>query len=339
MGAGTGRAALLERVARATMRYPFKIWGFGESIAMEALLAVGGAGRAHAAGLLEGWARDAGPLRADPLAHVAPGVPLLRLYEATGEPALLDRARELATILTGMPVGTSGARIHRPDLAGWEHEVWVDCMHLDGPFLAHLGVVTGESAWVEQGAELLLTHARALQDARTGLFSHGFNDATGWPNRVHWGRGQGWALLGLADTAPALPPGSPAREEAVQRLAAQVAGLAATEAESGAWHTVVDAPETYLEPSVGAFVALGVGRALRAGLVGGGYRALVARARAAITDAVAPAGELAGVSDATPVGDDAAHYGARGRGVFPWGQGPALLALLEAVPGGGESGG
>jgi unsaturated rhamnogalacturonyl hydrolase len=180
----------------------------------------------------------------------------------------------------------------------------------------------------------LLSHARVLQDERSGLFSHGFNDATGRPNRVHWGRGQGWALLGLADTAPALPSESPARAEAVQRLGAQIAGLAATEAEPGVWHTVVDAPETYLEPSVGAFVALGVHRAIRAGLVGDEYDALVSRAMSTITAAVAPAGELLGVSDATPVGDDAAHYGARGRGVFPWGQGPALLALLEA----GEAG-
>lgn len=325
------RVALLNRVARATARYPFKVWGFGESIVMEALLGAGGEGRALAVALLERWAREAGVLRDDPLAHVAPGVPLLLLHAATREAALLERAKELAGVLTGLAIGANGARIHRPDLVGWEHEVWVDCMHLDGPFLAHLAIATGDPSWAGHAADLLLSHARVLQDERSGLFAHGFDDATGRANGVYWGRGQGWALLGLADTAEHLSLDHPARPEIRQRLAAQIAGLAATEARSGAWHTVVDAPETYLEPSVGAFVALGVGRAIRANLVGAGYGALAGCALATTIAGIAPTGELVGVSDATPVGEDAAHYGARGRGVFPWGQGPALLALLEAA--------
>jgi unsaturated rhamnogalacturonyl hydrolase len=327
-----GEHTLPEALARTTRRYPFKIWGFGESIAMEGLLAAGGEHHAWAAELIGRWAHTAGPLGADPLAHVAPGVPLLQVYEATGDPVLLARARQLATVLTGLRPGAHGARIHRPDLAGWEHEVWVDCLHLDGPFLAMLARVTGEPDWFDHAADLLLTHARVLQDDRTGLFSHGFDDAAGRANGVHWGRGQGWALLGLADTIAMLPDGHPARPEVAQRLAALVGGLAATEAAPGVWHTVVDAPATYREPSVGAFVALGVGRALRHGLVAREYAPLVRRAWEATAAGITPDGALAGVSDATPVGAAAAHYGGRGRGVFPWGQGPALLAALRVAP-------
>jgi rhamnogalacturonyl hydrolase YesR len=74
---------------------------------------------------------------------------------------------------------------------------------------------------------------------------------------------------------------------------------------------------------------LGVGRAVRAGLIGAEYVSMAARALNATRAMIDGSGALAGVSDATPVGMDAAHYAARGRGVFPWGQGPALLALLE----------
>ncbi len=242
---------------------------------------------------------------------------------------LLACALELAAILEGSVVGRHGAQIHRPDLAGWEHEVWVDCMHLDGPFLAHLSVVTGEPRFADLAADLLLRHARVLQDERSGLFSHGFDDASGERNTVHWGRGQGWALLGLVDTLHNLPPEHPARAEATDRLHALVDGLASTEASPGAWHTVVDAPETYVESSVGAFVALGVGRGMRYGLLPDHWSALVERALAATLSNISPDGLLEGVSDATPVGANAAHYGARNRGSFPWGQGPALLALIE----------
>jgi unsaturated rhamnogalacturonyl hydrolase len=114
-----------------------------------------------------------------------------------------------------------------------------------------------------------------------------------------------------------------------QRLAGLVDGLAATEVEFGQWSTVVDHPETYLEPSASAFVALGVGRAIRSGFLDATGDELAARAWRAASDRVAPNGTLPAVSDATPVGATVEHYGSRPRGVFPWGQGPLLLAAIE----------
>jgi rhamnogalacturonyl hydrolase YesR len=322
-------ARWLDPIARATARCRFKVWGFGESIAMEGLLAAGGDHHAFARTLIVDWARGPVVLRDDPLAHVAPGVPLLTLIAETDDRDLWDRAVELATLLANMTPGSAGARIHRPDLSGWEHEVWVDCMHLDGPFLARLGAMAGDGRWTDLAVELLLGHARVLQDETSGLFSHGFDDATGRRNGVHWGRGQGWALLGLVDTLHLLPNDHPRRAEVQQRLDALVAALAATEREPGAWPTVVDRPETYRESSVGAFVALGVGRAIRHRLVPADYLPLADRAWAAVVANLTPEGDLRGVSNATPVGDTVAHYDFRARGVYPWGQGVALLAAVE----------
>jgi rhamnogalacturonyl hydrolase YesR len=168
-----------------------------------------------------------------------------------------------------------------------------------------------------------------LQDEASGLFSHGFDDATGKPNKVHWGRGQGWALLGLVDTLHLLPAGSAGYVEIRERLAALIAGLARWEQEPGRWSTVIDRPETYREASVSAFAALGIKRAMRSGFVEQDYSGLVQRAWGATLEQIAPTGELMGVSDATPVGTDAAHYDARPLGTHPWGQGPALLAAVE----------
>lgn len=330
-----GLPDLVTVMANATARYPFKRWGFGESIAIEALIEAGGEPGQMAADLVRDWARDHEPLANDPLAHVAPGVPLLMLAgrDSVQRESLLGCARELAAVFAGSAIGRHGAQIHRPDLDGWEHEVWVDCMHLDGPFLSLLARLTGDDSYADLAGEILLGHARVLQDERSGLFSHGFDDAAGWPNGVHWGRGQGWALLGLIDTAANLPGGHPARDEIAQRLDRLMRGLAATEAETGTWHTVVDAPDTYLESSVGAFVALGAGRGMRVGLLPRTWSALADRSWQATVRRISVDGVLDGVSDATPVGPDAAHYGARGRGGFPWGQGPALLAAVERLHG------
>jgi rhamnogalacturonyl hydrolase YesR len=296
---------------------------------MEALLAAGGRHRAFARALIVSWAERARPLRDDPLAHVTPGVPLLILHEEQPDPLLWNRILELEEVLAHARCGSAGARIHRPDLAGWEHEVWVDCKHLDGPFLARLGRLTSDPARIDLAVELLLGHARVLQDGRSGLFSHGFNDATGQPNRVHWGRGQGWALLGLVDTLHEVPASHPGAKEIRERLDSLVRGLAECEQLPGVWSTVVDEPETYHEASVSAFVALGVGRAVAREFVSDDYALLVQRAWHATVEHLSPTGELLDVSDATPVGADAAHYDARPLGSHPWGQGPALLAAIE----------
>jgi len=326
---------LVNALAAETVRYSFKRWGFGESIAMEALINAGGEPGQVAASLVLDWASHHEPLANDPLAHVAPGVPLLILAERNSDQreALIGCAHELATVLARSTIGRHDAQIHRPDLDGWECEVWVDCMHLDGPFLSLLARVTGDNSYADLAADILLRHARVLQDERSGLFCHGFNDATGQANGVHWGRGQGWALLGLIDTAANLLDGHPARDEIRQRLYALMQELAANEAEPGTWHTVVDAPETYIETSVGAFVALGGERGIRSGLLPTTWFALVDRAWNATVQCVSADGALEGVSDATPVGPVAAHYGARERGSFPWGQGPALLAAVERFRG------
>jgi rhamnogalacturonyl hydrolase YesR len=317
----------LQMIAAALARLRYKVWGFGESIAMEALLRSGGAPADVAANLIRTWAYEHPPLASNPLSHVAPGVPLLMEWERTGDPALIRRALELGELHAQIQIGRHGARIHRPDLAGWENEVWVDNMHLTGPFLARLGAATGDARWHDLAADLLLSHARVLQDAG-GLFSHGFNDATGEANRVFWGRGQGWALLGLTDTLAWLPPDHPARRETGERLGALADALARTEASPGLWRTVLDHEETYLESSVGAFVALGVGEAVARRQIDARHGAMAERARAQLADFFNAAGEFSGTSDATPVGADAAHYAARPLGVFAWGQAPTLLALL-----------
>lgn len=317
-------------LAASLARYPFRVWGFGESIAMEALLAFGGDPARLAERLIRSWARSHPTLASNPLSHVAPGVPLLALAVRDGDSALLDRAIELAELHAHLRIGRHGARIHRPDLAGWEHEVWVDNMHLTGPFLARLGRVTGDARWSDLAGELILTHARVLQD-QAGLFSHGFDDASGRANGVFWGRGQGWALLGLTDTLVELSGDHPSRGEIAQRLRSLITGLARCENDErpGCWHTVLDRPDTYVESSVGAFVALGVGRAVSRGHAPASNTPMVERAKAALRAFVTEAGEFGGTSDATPVGPDPAHYAARPLGAYPWGQAPALLALLE----------
>jgi rhamnogalacturonyl hydrolase YesR len=135
--------------------------------------------------------------------------------------------------------------------------------------------------------------------------------------------------MGLVDTLILLPRDHPGRSELHQRLVALIDALGAAQDRSGLWHTVVDRPDTYLESTLAAMAAY----ALREGfahrvLDAAAHGRIEAKARAAMHREIAPDGTLQRVSDATPVGA-LATYASRPFGIFPWGQGPLLLALCQ----------
>jgi len=332
-GRRADRVALAAAATERTLAYPYRVWGFGEDVALRALLEVReitGDERpaAFVHDLVSGWSRQRAPL--GPPDHVAPGVPLLHLHAAHGDDHLLATALELGALLAGFP-RVDGIAVHRRDLGAWRDTIWVDCMALDAPFLTALGRAAGDDAWTAFGVEQLLAYASVLRDPETGLFHHGYDVAARRRSACRWARGNGWALHGLVDTLEALAPAHPARGEVVGILGALLAALAPRQDASGPWHTVLDDPTTPLENSTAAMFASAALKACRLGLVAPDLQravdAMNARAAAALAARVDADGGLR-VSTATPIGDRAT-YAERDDGVFPWGQGPLLLTLLE----------
>src|SRR5580704_2381981 len=263
------RDQLLQGAAQQAMKWQFRTWGFGESIALRGLLAA-----SHrldereflgfARGLVAGWLhRAARPSFED---HAAPGLELLLLYALTGEQDYLTAASHLAKLALHFPRGASGIRLHRPDLAGWSSQIWVDCLHIDPPFLAEFGLLTGESIWLDEAEDMLRRYAQLLQDEVTGLFWHGHEEHTGRNGRI-WARGNGWALLGLVETVPTLERAGRDTRNIRSVLLRLARGLDSFQAPSGLWHTVINAPETYEESTLAVMVAYAFSRAFRSGLL------------------------------------------------------------------------
>jgi unsaturated rhamnogalacturonyl hydrolase len=307
------------------------VWGFGEAIAMLGLLATArvtgdGRRRARVGALFDRWwaARSGTLTFAD---HTTPGVPLLML--ARGDSGWMPAALALGRLFATFPK-QSGVPVHRPDLESWSSHIWVDCLYTDGAFLALLARLTGDPAWEDLACEQALASVRVLWDDTRGLFVHGYDTATGRANAVHWGRGNGWALLGLLDLLRMLRPDHPAWNRLAEVVRCQVDALIALQDAGGHWHTVLDRPETYLETSVAAMMACALPAAARLGLAAAAAVEAGDRAFAAALRAVDESGALTGVSDATPAGD-LDTYATRPTGVFPWGQGPLLLALADRL--------
>jgi unsaturated rhamnogalacturonyl hydrolase len=343
---------VLRTVADGLVQMPYKTWMFGDSVAFEGMLAASrvlsdNSWLQFARGFLRAWATRALPyVRMD---CTAPGLAMCEVYRGSRDALVLEGA-----------LGLAGYLVSRPRIGGvyatWEHSplqrpygpaslterelelladppagVFIDCLHFDPPFFAALGSVTGDSKWMDEGADQAMGYVRLLQ-TDNGLFDHFVLDGSPETYGPGWGRGQGWALLGLLDVLELLPTGHRLRSDLEASAARLIAAMMRLQRPDGHWYAVVGDPDSGDETSTAAFMAAGMRRAVRMELAGEDAQTAADRGLDAALASTDEHGNLTGVSAAVNACTAASHYAHVPRGfVVPWGQGPLALAIAERL--------
>lgn len=342
----------MRAVAATLPRLPFETWNFGDSVGFEAMLAgsdaMGNEGLfSFAHGWMRSWATRARPYRL--LDCTAPGLAMVEVAERTGDGTLTSAAVGLARYLMSRPTldgvfevwektclmlpygGEALPADEAQLLAEPPPGVFVDCMHFDPPFFTALGKLTGDESLVDVGVQQALLYGSRLQQ-ESGLFDHfalrGVSDRTFGPG---WGRGQGWALLGLLDVIRLLGPDDVDRPTLAERAERLIRAMLELQLPDGHWSAVVTDPSSGVESSTAAFMAAGFRRAVRLGVIEEEeVRSAAQRALSAALDYTDEQGRLREVSAAVMACTRPSHYSHVPRGfLVPWGQGPLLLALTE----------
>ena len=353
----TETSARLRGAADLLLGYPYQGWFYGDSIGFEGLLAATelfGDDRyeAFAHAFILGWATRAEPYRE--MDNTVAGRALCQLAEATGDERLLEAGEGVARFLRTRPtIGDGawasfadaplrepygGAQLAPDEIALMTDTgpgVFVDCLHFDPPFFVHLGRLLGDRELVDAGAAQALAYVSMLQDLDTGLFHHFWLEQTRRAYIPGWGRGQGWALLGLLDVLEQLPRAHAAWDPLAQAMARLADAMASTQRSDGSWWAMAHEPASGTESSTAAFMAAGFHRGVEAGwLERETYLPRAERAWQATLGAVAENGEFTDVSAAVWSSTSQSHYHHVPRGfIVPWGQGPLLLAAaLWAAP-------
>jgi len=341
-------ARTLRTVADQLLTLGYRTWSFGDSVAFEGMVAASAVLEddrwlQFARGFTRGWATRSQPyVRLD---CTAPGLAMVQIYRATQDRLVLDGALGLAHYLMTRPriEGVFATWEHSPlqQPYGPEHltaqeealladppaGVFIDCLHFDPPFLAALGSATGEPLLVEEGARQAVGYVRLLQ-TESGLFDHFVLAGSPRTYGPGWGRGQGWALLGLLDLLDELPTEHPCRHELAGAAARLIAAMIRLQRDDGHWYAVVDDPGSGDETSTAAFMAAGMLRAAGTAVSGDQARASAHRALEAALESTGKDGILSGVSAAVNACTNPSHYAHVPRGfVVPWGQGSLALAL------------
>jgi unsaturated rhamnogalacturonyl hydrolase len=259
---------------------------------------------------------------------------LAYVYEKTGNPTYLpwlDAWAEWA--MHDLPRTRYGGMQHITYLTDNYQQLWDDTLMMTVMPLAKIGKLLNRPQYIAEAKKQFLTHIKYLFDTKTGLWFHGWTFEDGGHNfaNARWARGNSWVTIVIPEIIELLDLEStdPIRLHLIETLDAQVEALQRFQSESGAWHTLLDHPDSYLEASATAGFAYGILKAVRKRYISADYLPVAEKAIAAVLKDVDPKGELLNTSFGTGMGDSLQFYKDIPLTSMPYGQAMAIMALGE----------
>ena len=246
-----------------------------------------------------------------------------RLTSLAGHLALADAGRlDNNDAARGRALVAAAFVMARPSAEGFRFATgWTDDMFM-------LSSVISRTATAEQAAQLgtlLTTYANKLQRP-DGLFIHA-------PDGPHaWGRGNGFALLGVTEALTHLPNSWPDRARVLEIYRTHVKAMAARQSDDGSWRQVVDEPTSYRELTVTAMTVAALARGIAGGWIDRAtYEPILDRGWKAVAARVMADGTVRDVCSGTGAGPTKEYYLNRPvvNGADDRGGAMALLAAIE----------
>lgn len=173
------------------------------------------------------------------------------------------------------------------------HNEFSDSIFMGTTIVAQAGALTGERKYFDMADR----HLRFMQniDLRPdGLYRH--QSATD----AAWGRGNGFAAIGLALTLSELPREHPGYAHALESYRSHMAALLPHQNRDGLWRNVIDHPGAYAELTGTAMIGFAMLRGLERGWIDGrDYERAVDRAWLAVNSRTSSAGGFIDVCEST----------------------------------------
>jgi rhamnogalacturonyl hydrolase YesR len=207
------------------------------------------------------------------------------------------------------------------------HDQFSDSVFMGTTIVAQAGALTGERKYFDM-ADRHLRFMEKLDLRPDGLYRH--HPATD----AAWGRGNGFAALGLALTLSELPHDHPAYAHALKSYRALIRTLLPWQNRDGLWRNVINHPGTYAEFSGTAMIGFAIQRGLERGWIKGkDYRGAVDRAWLAVNSRTSFTGGLIDGCESTARMPSAEAYLTRAAilGDDPRGGAMAMLFATELM--------
>jgi hypothetical protein len=244
--------------------------------------------------------------------------------ELAVNPAVPEEERQSARKLA-----LEGAAQYRPDLPDQPArlgKLWTDDMFMQHTLIGRAGQLSGDSSYFDLMGRTLRHYISRIQ-RRDGLFIHAVDGPHGW------GRGNGFAALGLMEALTYFPKEHPDRAPIHAAYVKQMTALRGVQAPEGTWRQVIDHPESYREVTATAMNLAAMARGVRLGWLGPEFRPTVDRAWSGLLARIFEDGALADVCTGTGAGPTLRYYLERSAIFGPDDRGGAmcLLAAMEVA--------
>ena len=190
---------------------------------------------------------------------------MLMLYEATGKRAYLELAETINDFMMNKAERTADGGLSH---FNGKPQLWVDTLDMCCPVFSNLARLKKRPKLQEEAILQLEVFAKHLQDPKTGLYYHMWDEKSGEHTPSFWARGNGWVVMATVETLKNEPgPDSKGSRRLKKLLLKQLAGIVPLQdPKSGLWHTVLDEPDTYLEASASNMFLYGMAEARNLGL-------------------------------------------------------------------------
>lgn len=194
------------------------------------------------------------------------GIPRAYLL-STGR--MVDRAglvREYAEEMITAPRDPQGIVImpRNPEL----NRIWIDAAMATTMYLLYAGQALGEQRYLDEAVFQTSALYDELLDSDLGLLHQCKNFVgPGIRSADHWGRGNGWGYLALAELVAGLDPDSRHYAGVVRRFTDLSAALLPYQSKRGLWRQEIPNDHSYEETSGTGLICYGYGIGLRLGLL------------------------------------------------------------------------
>ena len=282
------------------------------------------------------------PGRSDPAfsqPSLAPGVDYTVPSEAEVK-AALDRIRDhfvrstpyrIIDTSTGQPITDLSTPVKTAGIDNRNGE-FNDWSYLNIPFLSQMGKATGETKYFDDAARQVIGMSARLFNSENGLFDHSWFADMDDDARFYWGRGDGWAMMAMAELLSVMPDSHPDRAKILAIFRRGARGAVETQGRTGLWHQLLDRTDSYLESSASAMFTFAIARGVSRGWLPTSYAPVAQSGWRALEGRIRPDGQIEGICVGTTAAYDAVYYYNRPTELKAMqGYGPTLMAGAEVI--------
>ena len=175
----------------------------------------------------------------------------------------------------------------------------VEDFFFSSALLGRAYLATGDIDYIDTLTEFLLD---AGTQESNGLFPHSRRGP------FHWGRGNAFAALGLAEALTYIPADHPSRDEVLSMCRRQLEALKGLQEPSGMYLQIIDLPGSYQELTATCMIGYAMARGVRLGWLDGSCRPVVEMAWRAVSERVDFEGNIVDGCTSTGVMDNLRSY-------------------------------